>query len=116
MPSSTVRRTTRTIATGGASRTPMTPSVICAPLPPRRAGARFTSAPTPALDICSSCPDDFDALSTKLAQLASARVRRFALFFDDAPETPTHAEDVAHYGGSDAAALARAHADLVNRV
>ena len=82
----------------------------------RRAGVRFIYALSPALDICYSCPDDFDALSTKLAQLASARVRRFALFFDDAPETPTHAEDVARYGGSDASALARAHADLVNRV
>ncbi len=43
-------------------------------------------------------------------------MRRFALFFDDAPETPTHAEDVGRYAGSDTAALARAHADLVNRV
>jgi hyaluronoglucosaminidase len=82
----------------------------------RRAGVRFIYALSPALDICYSCADDFDALSAKLAQVASARVRRFALFFDDAPETPTHAEDVARYGGSDTAALARAHADLVNRV
>ena len=82
----------------------------------RRAGVRFIYALSPALDICYSCPDDFDALSAKLAQVASARVRRFALFFDDAPEIPTHAEDVARYGGSDTAALARAHADLVNRV
>ena len=82
----------------------------------RRAGVRFIYALSPALDICYSCPDDFDALSAKLAQLASVRVRRFALFFDDAPETPTHAEDVGRYAGSDTAALARAHADLVNRV
>jgi hyaluronoglucosaminidase len=82
----------------------------------RRAGVRFVYALSPALDICYSCDDDFDTLVAKLAQLARARIRRFALFFDDAPETLTRAEDVARYGGSEGAALARAHADLVNRV
>jgi hypothetical protein len=82
----------------------------------RRAGVRFVYALSPALDICYSCQDDFDALVAKLAQLARARVRHFALFFDDAPETLTRDEDVASFGGSDGAALARAHADLVNRV
>ena len=82
----------------------------------RRAGVRFVYALSPALDICYACDDDFDALVAKLAQLARARIRRFALFFDDAPETLTRPEDVARYGGSEGAALARAHADLVNRV
>src|SRR5262245_53226274 len=82
----------------------------------RRAGVRFVYALSPALDICYSCDDDFDALVAKLGQLARARIRRFALFFDDAPETLTRDEDIARYGGSDDAALARAHADLVNRV
>lgn len=82
----------------------------------QRARVRFVYALSPALDICYACDDDFDALTAKLAQLARARIRRFALFFDDAPDTLRRAEDVARYGGSDGAALARAHADLVNRV
>jgi hyaluronoglucosaminidase len=82
----------------------------------RQKRVRFIYALSPALDICYSCDDDFAALTAKLAQLARARVRRFALFFDDAPETLARPEDVARYGGSDAAALARAHAELVNRV
>jgi len=82
----------------------------------RQKRVRFIYALSPALDICYSCDEDFAALTAKLAQLARARVRRFALFFDDAPETLGRPEDVARYGGSDAAALARAHAELVNRV
>jgi hyaluronoglucosaminidase len=82
----------------------------------RRSRVRFIYALSPALDVCYACDDDFAALTAKLAQLAQARIRRFALFFDDAPETLRHPEDVARYGGSDAAALARAHADLLNRV
>lgn len=82
----------------------------------RRARVRFVYALSPALDVCYACDDDFDALTAKLTQLARARIRRFALFFDDAPETLSRPEDVARYGGSDGAALARAHADLVNRV
>ncbi len=83
----------------------------------RRARVRFVYALSPGLDACYACRDDFRALTRKLAQLARrARIRRFALFFDDAPETLGRAEDIARYGGSDAPALARAHADLVNRV
>ncbi len=82
----------------------------------RRARVRFVYALSPALDVCYSCAEDFDALTGKLAQLARARIRAFALFFDDAPDTLSRPEDVAHYGGRDAVALARAHADLVNRV
>ncbi len=82
----------------------------------RRARVRFIYAVSPALDVCYACDDDFDALTAKLAQLARARIRRFALFFDDAPETLDRPEDVARFGGSDGAALARAHADLVNRL
>jgi len=82
----------------------------------RRAKVRFVYALSPALDVCYACDDDFAALVAKLAQLRRARIRHFALFFDDAPETLARAEDVARYGGSDTAALARAHADLVNRV
>src|SRR5262245_932895 len=82
----------------------------------RRAKVRFVYALSPALDVCYACDDDFAALVAKLAQLRRARIRHFALFFDDAPETLRRSEDVARYGGSDAVALARAHADLVNRV
>jgi beta-N-acetylglucosaminidase len=82
----------------------------------RRARVRFVYAISPGLDICYSCSADLDALTTKLAQLAHARVRHFALFFDDGPSTLTQPDDVARYGGSDGAALARAHADVVNRV
>jgi len=81
----------------------------------RRARVRFIYALSPGLDICYACDADFDALTAKLAQLLRARVRSFALFFDDAPESLTHPEDVARYGDDDGAALARAHADVVNR-
>src|SRR5262245_17462544 len=82
----------------------------------RRARVRFVYALSPALDVCYACDDDFAALTAKLAQLRRARIRHFALFFDDAPETLDRPEDVARYGGGDAAALGRAHADLINRV
>src|SRR5262245_13644235 len=83
----------------------------------RRAKVRFVYALSPGLDVCYSCRDDRRALTRKLAQLARrAGVRRFALFFDDAPEVLTRPEDVAHYGGDDTTALARAHADLVSHV
>src|SRR5262249_20230168 len=81
----------------------------------RRARVRFIYALSPGLDICYACDADFDVLTAKLAQLLRARVRSFALFFDDAPESLTHPEDVARYGDDDGAALARAHADVVNR-
>jgi hyaluronoglucosaminidase len=82
----------------------------------RRSRVRFIYALSPALDVCYACDDDFAALTAKLVQLARARIRRFALFFDDAPETLNRPEDIARYGGSDPAALARAHADLLNRL
>jgi hyaluronoglucosaminidase len=82
----------------------------------RRARVHFVYALSPALDVCYACEEDFAALTAKLTQLARARIRRFALFFDDAPEALHRPEDVARYGGSDGVALARAHADLVNRV
>ncbi len=82
----------------------------------RQAHVRFIYALSPALDVCYSCPADFDALMAKLGQLATARVRHFALFFDDSPEALTHPEDIAAYEGTDGTAVARAHADLVNRV
>ena len=83
----------------------------------RRARVRFVYALSPGLDVCYACRDDVRAVTRKLAQLArGAGIRRFALFFDDAPETLTRPEDIARYGGRDATALARAHADLVNRV
>jgi hypothetical protein len=81
----------------------------------RRARVRFIYAISPGLDICYACDEDFDALTGKLDQLARARIRHFALFFDDGPVTLTRSEDVERYGGSDEAALARAHADVVNR-
>jgi hypothetical protein len=83
----------------------------------RRSTVRFVYALSPGLDMCYACRDDRRAVTRKLEQVARrARVRHFALFFDDAPETLTRPEDVARYGGGDAAALARAHAELVNRV
>src|SRR5262245_23402316 len=81
----------------------------------RRARVRFVYALSPALDVTYSSADDLGALVAKLAQLARARIRHFALFFDDSPDRLRHAEDLARYG-SDDTALARAHADLVNRV
>jgi hyaluronoglucosaminidase len=80
-----------------------------------RAHVAFVYGLTPALDVCYSCGSDRTALTHKLGQLLHAHVRRFALLFDDAPATLTVPADVAHYGGSDAAALARAQADLANR-
>lgn len=82
----------------------------------RAARVRFVYAISPALDICYTCDDDFRALTDKLAQLAGARVRRFALFFDDVPEGLTHPGDVATYGEEGSVSVARAHADLTNRV
>ena len=81
----------------------------------RRARVRFIYAISPGLDICYACDEDFDALTDKLEQLARARVRHFAIFFDDGPVMLTRSEDIERYGGSDEAALARAHADVVNR-
>jgi hypothetical protein len=81
----------------------------------RKAKVRFVYGLTPALDVCYSCVSDRHALRRKLSQLLSAHVRRFALLFDDSPATLTNPDDVAHFGGSDDAALARAQADLVNR-
>jgi hypothetical protein len=80
----------------------------------RRAHVHFVYALSPVLDVCYSCATDFDALTAKLGQLGAAGVRRFALLFDDGGMV-TDPMDVARYGGSDAAALARAQADLVNR-
>lgn len=82
----------------------------------RAARVRFVYAISPALDVCYTCDDDFRALTGKLAQLAGARVRRFALFFDDVPEGLTHPGDVAEYGDEGSVSVARAHADLTNRV
>jgi hypothetical protein len=82
----------------------------------RAARVRFVWAISPALDVCYTCDDDFRALTAKLAQLAGARVRRFALFFDDVPEGLTHPGDLAEYGDDGPPAVARAHADLTNRV
>jgi len=75
---------------------------------------KFIYGLSPVLDVCYACDADFDALTAKLAQVAGAGVRRFALLFDDggALRAP---EDVARYGGTDTAALARAQADLTNR-
>src|SRR2546425_17101 len=81
----------------------------------RRARVRFVYALSPALDVCYGCAGDFAALTAKLGQLATAGLRRFALFFDDAPERLTSTENIARYGGADASALARAQADLANR-
>lgn len=80
----------------------------------RRARIKFVYGLSPVLDVCYSCPADFTALTTKLTQLARARIRRFALLFDDGGRLAAP-EDVAQYGGTDTAALARAQADLVNR-
>ncbi len=81
----------------------------------RRAKVRFVVAVSPGLDVCFAGRDDFAALTAKLAQLARVRVRHFALFFDDVGGGLSKAEDVARYGGTDQEALARGHADLVNR-
>jgi hypothetical protein len=81
----------------------------------RRAKVRFVVAISPGLDVGYASADDFVALTAKLAQLARARVRRFALFFDDVFGGLSKPDDVARYGGTDQESLARAHADLVNR-
>ncbi|HWP67388.1 MAG TPA: beta-N-acetylglucosaminidase domain-containing protein [Candidatus Limnocylindria bacterium] len=81
----------------------------------RRAKVRFVYALSPALDICYSCPDDTRALRRKLRQLARAGIRRFALFFDDAPLRLSHPDDVARFGGDGPDALARAQARIVRR-
>jgi hyaluronoglucosaminidase len=81
-----------------------------------KAKVRFIYAIAPGLDVCYACRDDFAALTAKLRQVSRARVRHFAIFFDDVAGGLTHPEDVSRYGGNDAPALARAHADLVNRV
>ncbi len=81
----------------------------------RKAHVTFVYGLTPALDVCYSCATDRKALFRKLGQLRRARVRRFALLFDDSPSMLTHPEDVATYGGDDTEALARAQADLLNR-
>jgi hyaluronoglucosaminidase len=81
----------------------------------RRSKVRFVFALSPALDVCYACRDDFVALRTKFAAVARTGVRHFALFFDDAPTELSHPPDVKRYAGMDAAALARAHADLCNR-
>lgn len=81
----------------------------------RAAGVRFLYALSPALDICYGCADDTRALKRKLRQLVRAGVKRFVLFFDDAPLALSHPEDVERYGGAGPDALARAQADLVRR-
>lgn len=81
----------------------------------RKAKVRFVVAISPGLDVCYACKDDFAALTAKLRALSKARVRWFALFFDDVFGGLTHPEDLARYGGSDQESLARAHADLTNR-
>jgi beta-N-acetylglucosaminidase-like protein len=81
----------------------------------RKARVAFIYGLSPVLDVCYACDGDFDALTTKLAQVAGAGIRRFALLFDDGGRL-TAPEDIARYGGTDAPALARAQADLVNRV
>jgi len=84
----------------------------------RRARVRFVFGLSPVLDVCYSCPADLDALTAKLAQVARAGIRHFALLFDDAPPDGALVapEDQARYGGTDAVALARAEGDLVSRV
>jgi hypothetical protein len=81
----------------------------------RAVHVRFVYALSPVLDICYSCTADFRALVAKLRQVRRAGIRRVALLFDDGGQL-TAPSDLARYGGNDAAALARAQADLVNRV
>ena len=81
----------------------------------RKAKVRFVYGLTPALDVCYSCASDRRALRRKFSQLVRARVRRFALLFDDSPIALSAPSDVAHYQGAGDVALARAQADLVNR-
>lgn len=79
-------------------------------------GVRFVWAIAPALDIGWSDPDDEAALFRKLAQVADAGIRDVALFLDDVPDHLASSADVARYGGSDGAALGRAHGDLARRL
>jgi hyaluronoglucosaminidase len=81
----------------------------------RRAKVRFVYALSPGLDVCYACNDDRRAVKRKLRQLVHAGVKRFALFFDDAPIRLSHPEDVERYGGDGPDALARAQAELVHR-
>lgn len=81
----------------------------------RAARVRFVYALSPALDICYACPDDTRAIRQKLRQLVRAKVKRFALFFDDAPTTLTRPEDIERYGGAGSDALARAQGELIRR-
>jgi hyaluronoglucosaminidase len=81
----------------------------------RTANVRFVYALSPALGICYACPDDTRAVRRKLRQLVRAKVKRFALFFDDAPTTLSHPEDIERYGGTGSDALARAQAELIRR-
>ena len=81
----------------------------------RRAKVHFVYALSPGLDVCYACEDDRRAVKRKLRQLARAGVKRFALFFDDAPIRLSHPEDVERYGGNGPDALARAQAELVRR-
>ena len=81
----------------------------------RAAHVHFIYALSPVLDICYACAADFRALTAKLRQLRRARVRQFALLFDDGG-TIRDPVDIARYGGTDARALAYAQADLTLRV
>jgi hypothetical protein len=81
----------------------------------RRAKVRFVYALSPGLDVCYACADDRRAVKRKLRQLARAGVKRFALFFDDAPIRLSRPEDIERYGGDGPDALARAQAELVRR-
>ena len=81
-----------------------------------KARVRFVYALSPVLDVCYSCRTDLRALTAKLAQVARARVHRFALLFDDGGQLVAPG-DLARYGAADdPAALARAQAELANRV
>src|SRR5262249_25756665 len=55
-----------------------------------KAKVRFVYAIAPGLDVCYSCRDDFAALTAKLRQVSRARVRHFAVFFDDVAGGLTH--------------------------
>src|SRR4029453_5875124 len=101
-------------AGGGRSPPAPLPELAAPAAVARRARVHFVYALSPALDVCYACEEDFAALTAKLTQLARARIRRFALFFDDAPEALHRPEDVARYGGSDGVAVERARADFVN--
>jgi hypothetical protein len=80
----------------------------------RRAGVRFIYGLSPGLDVCYSCPEDLEALRSKLGQLARTGISRFALLFDDTSPRLSDARDEAFFGGADQRALARAQAQLTN--